>query len=66
MADESGEPPERGAKPVRRPRLLDRVRWAHTWNLREGRGELRHYCPELREYYPAVETCPSPWLKLVP
>ena len=31
-----------------------------------GRGKVRHYCPELREYYPAVETCPSPWLKVVP
>jgi len=31
-----------------------------------GRGEVRHYCPDLREYYPAVETCPSPWLKVVP
>ena len=30
------------------------------------RSDVRYYCPDAREYYPAVETCPSPWLKVVP
>ena len=31
-----------------------------------GRGEVRYYCPDTRSYYPQVEICPSPWLKVVP
>ena len=31
-----------------------------------GRGEVRLYCPDTRTYYPQVETCPSPWLKVIP
>lgn len=31
-----------------------------------GRSALRYYCPDTREYYPAVEDCASPWLKVVP
>jgi hypothetical protein len=31
-----------------------------------GHSEVRYYCPDTREYYPTVEVCPSPWLKVVP
>ena len=30
------------------------------------RSDVRFYCPDTREYYPLVETCPSPWLKVIP
>jgi hypothetical protein len=29
-------------------------------------GQVLYYCPDSREYYPNVPTCPSPWLKVVP
>ena len=25
-----------------------------------------YYCPDSRTYYPYVQTCPSPWLQVVP
>jgi hypothetical protein len=28
--------------------------------------ELRYYCPDYRDYYPNVATCPSQWLQVVP
>ncbi len=31
-----------------------------------GGGKLRSYCTELGAYYPEVEACPSPWLKVLP
>lgn len=31
-----------------------------------GRGELRYYCPDFRVFYPQVESCPTPWLKVLP
>jgi hypothetical protein len=29
-------------------------------------GQVLYYCPDSREYYPNVPTCPSPWMKVVP
>ena len=29
-------------------------------------GEPRFYCPDSRQYYPAVPSCRSAWLKVVP
>lgn len=31
-----------------------------------GRSDVRYFCPDTRSYYPEVEACPSPWLKVVP
>ena len=28
--------------------------------------QVRYYCPDTREYFPAVETCDSSWLKVIP
>jgi hypothetical protein len=28
--------------------------------------DVRYYCPDYRDYYPTVQTCPSPWLQVVP
>ena len=28
--------------------------------------QLRYYCTDTREYFPTVETCVSPWLKVIP
>ena len=30
------------------------------------RSDVRYYCPDSREYYPQAQTCPSPWLKVIP
>ena len=29
-------------------------------------ADLRYYCPDYRDYYPNVATCPSQWLQVVP
>lgn len=29
-------------------------------------AEYWHYCPDSRTYYPYAQTCPSPWLQVVP
>lgn len=29
-------------------------------------SQVRYYCPDTREYFPAVETCDSSWLKVIP
>lgn len=29
-------------------------------------GEPHFFCPDSRQYYPAVTSCPTPWLKVVP
>jgi hypothetical protein len=43
-------------------------KWTPVESVAElaGRSDLRYYCPDTREYYPAVRACPSPWLKVVP
>ncbi len=28
-------------------------------------GNIRYYCPDSNSYYPAVPSCPSPWMKVV-
>jgi hypothetical protein len=28
--------------------------------------EVRYYCPDYRDYYPAAATCPSPWMRVLP
>lgn len=28
-------------------------------------GNIRYYCPDSNNYYPAVPSCPSPWMKVV-
>lgn len=32
----------------------------------EPSSDLRYYCPDYRDYYPNVATCPSQWLQVVP
>jgi hypothetical protein len=32
----------------------------------EQGSEIRYYCPDYRDYYPNVASCPSPWLQVVP
>lgn len=32
----------------------------------EQSSEFRWYCPDYRDYYPNVSTCPSPWLQVLP
>jgi hypothetical protein len=32
----------------------------------EPTSALRYYCPDYRDYYPNVATCPSQWLQVVP
>ena len=32
----------------------------------EQGSDLRYYCPDYRDYYPNVATCPSQWLQVVP
>ena len=32
----------------------------------EPTSDLRYYCPDYRDYYPNVATCPSQWLQVVP
>jgi hypothetical protein len=32
----------------------------------EQSSEVRYYCPDYRDYYPTVATCPSPWLQVLP
>jgi hypothetical protein len=29
-------------------------------------GEVRYFCPDYQAYYPNVQTCPSPWMQVVP
>lgn len=31
-----------------------------------GEQQVRYFCPDTREYFPAVETCDSSWLKVIP
>ena len=31
-----------------------------------GGSDLRYFCPDYRDYYPNVATCPSQWLQVVP
>ncbi len=31
-----------------------------------GNHEIRQYCPDTRQYYPDTQTCPSPWLRVIP
>ena len=32
----------------------------------EQGSELRYYCPDYRDYYPNVATCPSQWMQVIP
>lgn len=32
----------------------------------EQGSQIYYYCPDYREYYPNVATCPSPWLQVLP
>jgi len=32
----------------------------------EQSSEVRYYCPDYRDYYPNVATCPSQWLQVIP
>jgi len=32
----------------------------------EQASEVRYYCPDYRDYYPNVATCPSQWMQVVP
>ncbi|HET7201065.1 MAG TPA: hypothetical protein VFI80_09680 [Burkholderiales bacterium] len=32
----------------------------------EQGSDLRYYCPDYRDYYPNVQSCPSPWMEVVP
>ena len=32
----------------------------------EQASEVRYYCPDYRDYYPNVSTCPSPWMQVLP
>jgi len=33
--------------------------------IEQGGGPY-YYCPDYRDYYPNVSTCPSPWLQVLP
>ena len=28
--------------------------------------QFQYYCPDYRDYYPNVASCPSPWMQVVP
>ena len=32
----------------------------------EQGDDVRYYCPDYRDYYPNVSTCPSQWLQVLP
>ena len=32
----------------------------------EQSSDLRYYCPDYRDYYPNVATCPSQWMQVIP
>jgi len=32
----------------------------------EQGSQIYYYCPDYRDYYPNVATCPSPWLQVLP
>ena len=32
----------------------------------EQGSDTRYYCPDYRDYYPNVQSCPSPWMEVVP
>ena len=32
----------------------------------EQGSEVLYYCPDYRDYYPNVPTCPSPWMRVLP
>jgi hypothetical protein len=32
----------------------------------EQGDSIRYYCPDYRDYYPNVASCPSPWMQVVP
>ena len=32
----------------------------------EQDSEVLYYCPDYRDYYPNVATCPSPWMQVLP
>jgi hypothetical protein len=32
----------------------------------EQGGNVYYYCPDYRDYYPNVASCPSPWMKVLP
>ena len=32
----------------------------------EQSSEVRYYCPDYRDYYPNVATCPSQWMQVIP
>lgn len=32
----------------------------------EQGSEVRYYCPDYRDYYPNVATCPSQWMQVIP
>jgi hypothetical protein len=32
----------------------------------EQGSQVYYYCPDYRDYYPNVATCPSPWLRVLP
>jgi hypothetical protein len=32
----------------------------------EQGSEVYYYCPDSRQYYPDVPSCPSPWMQVLP
>ena len=32
----------------------------------EQSSDVRYYCPDYRDYYPNVATCPSQWMQVIP
>jgi len=32
----------------------------------EQSSEVYYYCPDYRDYYPNVATCPSQWMQVIP
>lgn len=34
--------------------------------VEQPRQDYWYYCPESKTYYPYVQSCPSPWMKVVP
>jgi hypothetical protein len=34
--------------------------------IEQGGAPYYYYCPDYQDYYPNVQTCPSPWMQVVP
>jgi hypothetical protein len=37
-----------------------------TYPQQQAAPQIRYYCADTRQYYPDVQTCASPWMKVVP